>query len=116
MAVAGPWIKYVMPIRGGIALTAGLATGAMSGSGIYGGAITGLVLGGSAVARLMTNPTTARLMVALAKGQKLGSDVWMSRAIASALQGSHAALTVKYQDGTQVRSELDKDNKFQPIQ
>lgn len=113
MIVPGPYIKYAWPTRAGITLAAGLIAGNMSGpASLFGTGVVGLVLGGQALGKLMVNENTARIMVALSKGEKSASNQYIGRSIVGALKGTHDAVGLQKDDGSVQWGEIDKDGKF----
>lgn len=113
MMIAGPYIKYAWPTRAGITIAAGLVANNMTGpSALFGVGVVGLMLGGSAAGKLMTNPHSGRILAALAKGEKTASDAYIGRVIAGSLKGAHDAVGLQMKDGSTVWGEIDKDGKF----
>lgn len=86
-------------IGGGIALTGALASGVTHGLG-YGLAISGLATGGVGMAKLLSNPTTAKILVAASKGAPLNmSQESAARMIGQVLNG--LTLTAINPDGSE---------------
>ncbi len=93
----------------------GLATGFLTGNPIHGaGGIAGVYLGGQVLSRLLTNPKTARIAVALAGGGPLGvSDQLAGKLISRALQGSAVALINA--DGSKTPGTFGSDGSLVPL-
>lgn len=88
--IGGGSNKKLWLMEGGIGLGAGMLTG----SPLHGAAgAAGIYIGAQAVSRILTNPKTARLAVALAGGEPLGvSEQLAGKLITRALQGTTVAL------------------------
>lgn len=85
-APTGGNLKFGL-IRGTMTLSPVMLTHYLSGPA--GMVLAGVELGGAALAKAMTNPKTARLLVSAAQGVPLGvSDQYASRVISSALKGT----------------------------
>lgn len=85
-----------------------LGPSTMAGAGLIGAAISL-----NAVGRMMTNPTLARLLIAMQKGAPLGmSSQAASRLIASGLRGQ--TVNLQYEDGRQVRGTFNANDQFVP--
>jgi hypothetical protein len=68
-------------------------------------------LGGFALARLMTNPTSARLMISLSRGEPLGMSTKLAtRMIVENLR--NMPITLNYSDGNSVDGKINSQGKF----
>lgn len=109
--------KVMWAVRGGIAFSPALFTGAMTGSADWGLGVLGVTASGMAASRLLTSPTMARMMVAMSAGQPVGrSTEYISRQIVGALQGTGALISIQNKDGKKIDGTIDKDGKFTPSQ
>lgn len=109
----GSTLSKVFLVRAGLALAPSLLTGYLSGSAEHAAGVAGVELGAMGFAKLMTNPKTARFMVAAAGGQPLSaSDQTVARSIVSALQG--VTVSLRGNDGTEQKGSFDKDGKWVP--
>jgi hypothetical protein len=99
-------------VRNGLYLSGAILGGHFGGvEGAVGAA--GTELGATALTRLLTKPSTAELMVRLAKGQPLQvSSQSFANRLFSAVKGS--LITVVGQDGTRQKGTFDKDGVFIP--
>ena len=92
----------------------GLSASLLSGMGTLPAARVGIVSGTIAlnkIAKLLTNPSTARLVVAAAQGGPLQVPVRVAgRAIANVLKNTPMAL--EYSDGSKVNATIDSTGKF----
>lgn len=102
--------------RGGIGIAAGVITGSLSGNAAMSGiATSGVFITAGQLGKLLSNPTTARVMVALAGKEPLGiSEQFAGKLIIRALQGSTVALI--NQDGSKTPAQIDKDGRLNPLQ
>jgi hypothetical protein len=111
----GSWIPKVTAVRGGLMLASGLLTGTLSHSLETGAATIGAELGIGAIAKAMSNPDVARILVAAAAGQPLNmSEQMASRKLMSVIQG--AAVTLRGADGSKEEGSFDREGKFVPAQ
>ena len=100
----------ILNVGGSIALASSLLGSGLSG---HTAGLVGLKLGGGAIAKLMTNPKTARLMVAIGQGVPLGtSQQYVSRTLADALNG--LTVTAISKDDREIRGRFE-DGKFEPF-
>lgn len=112
-SVVGSYLSKVFAVRAGFALAPSLLTGYLSGSAEHAAGVAGVELGAMGFAKLMTNPKTARFLVAAAGGQPLSaSDQTVARSIVSALQG--VTVSLRGNDGTEQKGSFDKDGKWVP--
>lgn len=109
--------NYWMLRLGGTGLTLGatlataLTTGSLPASVGTGGAVIGATLGANQLGKLLTNPDSARLMVALAQNGPLNKSIgFAGRVIANVLKNS--PVTINYQDGNSVNGKIGPDGKF----
>jgi len=111
---AMPIAKKIWLMRGGAAIGSGLLSGSLTGSAEIGGLTTvGTYIGAQQLGKLLTNPKTARLVVAMAGGEPLGvSEQYASRALSQALNGSVVALINDKGDKVPVRVQ---DGKYVPV-
>jgi len=110
-----PIAKKFWVMRGAVGISAGLLTGGITGSHIAMpvGAI-GALVGAEAVGKLLTNPKTARIMVALAGGEPLGvTEQYAARAIVQGLAGSTIALLNA--DGSKTPVQIDQKGQMNPV-
>lgn len=99
----------------GVGITTGIFTGSVTGGVAASAGSVGILLGAQQVGKLLTNPKTARLMVALAGNEPLGySEQMAGKILTRALQGTTLSLLNK--DGTTVPVRLDSEGKLNPIQ
>lgn len=89
-----PIAKPLVLMHGGAMLAGSMLTGHLTtGAGMGTAAMAGLFVPAWALGKLLTKPSTARLMVALAGGEPLGmSDQMASKILAQALQGASVAV------------------------
>lgn len=109
--------NYWMLRLGGTGLTLGatlataLTTGSLPASVGTGGAVIGATLGANQLGKLLTNPDSARLMVALAQNGPLNKSIgFAGRVIANVLKNS--PVTINYQDGNSINGKIGPDGKF----
>lgn len=112
-----PTGQKIWMAKAGLVLAPSLLTGAVTGSpvagGLAGAGVVGIRLLGGAAGKLLTNPKTARIIVAASAGQPLGvSDQYASRVIASVLQGGSIALLRP--DGSETQVEV-RDGSLVPV-
>lgn len=108
-----PSAKRFWLTRGGIGIGAGLVTGSLTGSAAAGIATTGLYLSANQLGKVLSNPTTARVMVALAGKEPLNmSEQAAGRLISRALQGEVIA-TINA-DGSKTPVKINKDGQMVP--
>lgn len=109
-----PIAKRFWVMHGGIGLGMGMLTGSpLEGAGAAGASYLGVYLGAQQVGKMLTNPSTARLLVALAGGEPLGySEQFAAKQITRALQGSMLGLIKS--DGSVQPARL-QDGKIQPL-
>lgn len=114
---SGMGSKNMMMVRGGVILAPALVSGALTGASNYTMDAVGITIGGAAVAKLLTNPTTARLMVALASNQPLGRSMeYVSKSIVGALQGTGAVISMNNREGKKIDGTINKSGDFVPQQ
>ena len=113
-----PMAKPLWMLRGGVGLGMGLVTSMLTGnvaeSALAGGAgITGMVLGGDELAKMLTNPKTGRFLVRLAGGEAPGaSEQFIGKMMSQVLNGSTVALIDS--KGNKHPGQL-KDGNFVPL-
>lgn len=107
----GSYLSKAYLVRAGLALAPALFTGYLTGSAEHAAGVAGIELGAMGLAKLMTNPKTARFLVSAAAGQPLNaSDQTVARTIVSGLQG--VTVLLRGNDGTEQKGSFDKDGKF----
>lgn len=104
---------------GAATLGSGLVTGMITGSAPAGMLGAGAIVGGSIglhqLGKMMTNPDTARLMIAAAKGGPLNmSTATAGRIIGRALRGELITMDYKNEQGQpiQIKGKIDSMGKF----
>ena len=121
---SGMGSKNMWMIRGGVMLAPALV-GSMTGLSEYGAGISGVMLGGSALANLMVkgkilgagSESIPRLMVALSSDAPVGRSMeTISKSIVGALQGTGAVITLNTRDGKKIAGTIDKSGQFVPQQ
>lgn len=107
----GTWAPKIWMIRTGMAIPAAIALGT---GGAEHAAVTGSIeMGASLLTKMITNPSTARVLVNMAAGQPLNmSEQMASRKLMSVLQGT--VVTLRGSDGSAEQGTFDKDGKFTP--
>jgi hypothetical protein len=98
-ASGNAYFKIVKPVQYGIAIGTGILTGHFSGSSMAGLAGTSVILGGSAMAQLMSKPASAKALVAMINGKRVASDEYVSRLFVNALQGTDAVFSIQDKQG-----------------
>lgn len=108
----GPSRYWIMRMAAnGLGLGAGLISAMGTGNVPASAGIVGGVVSMNALGRLLTNPATARLMVAAAQGGPLNMPTMVaSRAIANILRNT--PMTIEYDDGSKVNGKIDAAGKF----
>jgi hypothetical protein len=113
-----PMAKPLWMLRGGVGISMGLVTSMLTGNvaegALAGGAgITGMVLGGDELAKMLTNPKTGRFLVRLAGGEAPGaSEQFIGKMMSQVLNGSTVALIDS--KGEKHPGQL-KDGSFIPL-
>ncbi len=101
--------------RAGFAAAPILVTGAMHNYQVSGMAVSGAILTGAAMAKLMANPNTARYLIAAANGAPLGaSQQFVGKQVANVLHGTMVGMMNGA--GQTEWGELDKEGKWEPRQ
>ncbi len=110
---ANPIARKLFLLHGGIGLATGLLTGSVTGGAEAAAGSMLTFIGAQQVGKLLTNPKTARLLVAIAGGEPLGvSEQYAGKAITNVLNGSTVALMDRTGNKTPVTI---RDGKFNSI-
>lgn len=110
-------VQRMMLYENGVRLPASLFISSLTGNltpFLANLGITGLEIGSVGLAKLLTKPTTARLMLALANNSALGvSETYAARAITNVLSGTTAKLL--HPDGSTSTAQI-KNGKLVPLE
>ena len=90
----GSFYPIVRIVQGGLMIAPNVLTGTLHGSALSHGVIAGITLGTAGVAHLMAKPASARVLAAMANGQKLGSDEFIARVLINGLKGSKTIMNI----------------------
>jgi hypothetical protein len=99
---------------GGIMVPVSMISGHATLGGLYGGGVGGVLLGGAAISKALTNPTVARALISAAKGEATPEMNLISRGLVGVLQGSGAQLSLVQKGGSHIPGTIE-DGKFQPL-
>lgn len=104
----------IYAIRGGIVLSAGMIGGHLSiPAGVGAAGLTGVLVGGNGIGRMLNNPTVAKFLVSAAAGQNTPQMQVISREIVGLLQGKGDQLTLLTKNGNKIQGTIGKDGTFE---
>lgn len=109
------YYRLIKPTTIGLSLAPSLVTGALGVHQMQGLAASGFILSGVALAHVMATPQGGRVMAAIANGQKVGSDYFMSHAIVNALRGTNAVIYTSDSSGKNYPMKVNKDSNLVPV-